>query len=95
MLGVAFVISVDNGEVLDFEVKYKHCFECRVHSKWDKNSDKWKTGQVNEKECSINHEKSVDKYRKRRRKLRQKRKTKPADEGNYLSFYKISVKHLV
>ena len=41
-LGVAFIISVDTGEVLDFEVKFKHWFECRVHSKWDKNSDKYK-----------------------------------------------------
>ena len=30
-------------EVLDFEVKCKHCFECRVHSKWDKNRDKYKS----------------------------------------------------
>ena len=83
MLHVVFVISVDTGEVLDFKVKRKRCFECRVHSKWDKNSDKWKTGKVNENECSINHEKSVDKYRKCRQKLRQKRKTKPANKGNY------------
>ena len=42
-LEVAFIISVDTGEVLDFEVKYKHYFECRVHSKWDGNSDKYKS----------------------------------------------------
>ena len=36
---------------------------------------------------SINHKKSADKYRKRCQKLREKRKTKPADKGNYL--YKI------
>ena len=43
LLGVAFIILVDTGEVLDFEVKCKHCFECRVHSKWDEGSDKYKS----------------------------------------------------
>ena len=43
LLGVVFIISVDTGEVLDFEVKCKHCFECRVHGKWDENSDKYKS----------------------------------------------------
>ena len=66
-----------------------------MHSKWDKNSNWCKAGKVNENECSINHEKSADKYRKRRQELRQKRKTKSGDKGNYLSLYKISVKHLV
>lgn len=36
--GVVFIISVDTGEVLDYETKCKHCFECRVRSKWDKKS---------------------------------------------------------
>ena len=95
LLGVVFIISVDTGEVLDSEVKCKHCFECRVRCKWDKNRKKCKAGKVNENECSINHEKSADKYGKHRQKLRQKRKIKPADKGNYLSLYKISVKHLM
>ena len=43
LLGVAVIILADTGEVLDFEVKYKHYFECRFHSKWDKNSDKYKS----------------------------------------------------
>ena len=38
LLAVVFIISVDTGEVLDFEVKCKRCFECRVGSKWDKDS---------------------------------------------------------
>ena len=42
-LGVVCIISVDTGEVLDFKVKCKDCFECRVHGKWDKNSDKYKS----------------------------------------------------
>ena len=33
LLGVTFIISVDTGEVLDFEVKCKHYFECRFHCK--------------------------------------------------------------
>ena len=95
LLRVAFIISVDTGEVLDSEVKCKHCSECRVRHKWDKNSDKCKAVKVNKNICSINHEKSAGKYRKRSQRLRQRRKTKPADKENYLSLYKISVKHLV
>ena len=95
LLGIFFIISVDTGEILDFEVKCKHYFECRVRSKWDAHSDRCKAGKVNENKCSINHEKSTGKYRKRHQKLRQKGKTKLADKGNYLSLYKISVKHLV
>ena len=54
-----------------------------------------KAGKVNENECSINHKKSADKwYKKRRQKLSQNRKTKPADKGNYLSLYKISVESI-
>ena len=30
LLGVAFIILVDTGEVLHFEVKCKHYFECMV-----------------------------------------------------------------
>ena len=95
LLGVVFIISVDTEEVLGFEIKCKHCFECRVCRKWDENGDTCKAGKVNENRCSINNEKSVDKYRKRRQNLKQKRKTKPADKGNYLSSYKTSVKHSV
>ena len=42
LLGVVFIISVDTGEVLDFEIKCKHCFECRVCSKGDENSYRYK-----------------------------------------------------
>ena len=55
LLRVVFIISIDAGEVLDFQVKCKHCFKCRVCSKWDEDSDKCKGGRVNENECSINH----------------------------------------
>ena len=63
-LGVVFIISVHAGEVLDFKVKCKHFFECRVRCKWDENSDECEAGKVSENECSINHEKSTGKYRK-------------------------------
>ena len=33
LLGAVFIISVDTGEVLDYEIKCKHCFECRSRSK--------------------------------------------------------------
>ena len=88
MLGVVFIISLDTGEILGFEIKCKHSFECRVWRKWDENGDKCKAGKVNENKCCINHEKSADKYRKRPQNLKQKRKTKPADKGNYLASYK-------
>ena len=41
LLGVVFIISVDTGEVLDYEIKCKHCFECTARSKWDRNSEKY------------------------------------------------------
>ena len=46
LLGVVFIISVDTGEVLDYEIKCKHCFECRSRSKWDKNSEKYQTWYI-------------------------------------------------
>ena len=43
LLGVVFVISIETGEVLDFEVCSKVCFKCRSHTLWDKNSQRYKT----------------------------------------------------
>ena len=40
LLGVVFIILVDTVEV--FEVKFKDCFECRIHSKWEENRDNYK-----------------------------------------------------
>ena len=42
LLGVVFMILVDTEEGLDFEVKCKHCFECRVQRNWDENSGEYK-----------------------------------------------------
>ena len=43
LMGVVFIISVDTVEVLDYEIRCKHCFECRTRSKWDKNCEKYQT----------------------------------------------------
>ena len=94
MLGVVFIISVHTGEVLDFEIKCKHCFECRVHSKGAKILTSIKAGKVYENECSSNHKKSADKYRKHRHKLMKTRKTKLADKGNHIPLYKFSVESI-
>ena len=65
LLGVVFFISVDFGEVLDYEIKCKHCFECRCHSKWDKNSEKYQTWyNQHESEYSVNHLKSSESMEK-------------------------------
>ena len=44
-IGVIFVISVDTGEILDYEVKSLFCHECKAHSKMEKESEdhkQWK-----------------------------------------------------
>ena len=65
LLGVVFIISVDTGEVLDYELNCKHCFECRSRSKWDKNSEKYQTWyNQHESECSVNHLKSSESMEK-------------------------------
>ena len=66
LLGVVFIISVDNREVLDYKIKCKHCFECRSpRSQWDKNSEKYKTWyNQHESECSVNHLKSSESMEK-------------------------------
>ena len=65
LLGVIFLMSMETGEVLDFEVRSKVCFECRSHSLWDKNSDKYKTWFQNHKDvCAINHYQSSEAMKK-------------------------------
>ena len=54
-LGVVFVMSVDTGEVLDYEVKSKYCFECKARNKWDKNSNRYKLWFDSHKDtCAVN-----------------------------------------
>ena len=55
-IGVVFVISVDTGEVLDYEIKCLVCYECRVHKKTDSNSTEYEEwAKSHEKRCMINH----------------------------------------
>ena len=53
--GVVVAILVDTGEVIDYEVLSKHCFECTKHSKDNKDSEKykkWKEGHASK--CNKN-----------------------------------------
>ena len=36
LLGVVFIISVESGEVLGYEVRSKFCFECKGREHWEK-----------------------------------------------------------
>ena len=42
LLGVVYLISIETGEVLDYEVKSKVCYEYKARSHWDKIKDKYK-----------------------------------------------------
>ena len=56
-IGVVFVISVDSGEILDYEIKSLFCRECQKHEGQDKESlpyKSWKT--KHDPHCHINHE---------------------------------------
>ena len=54
--GVVFVMAVETGEVLDYEVKSKVCFECKARAKWDKESEKFKSWfDKHKNKCLINH----------------------------------------
>ena len=55
LLGVTFIISVDTGEILDLEVKCKHCFNVEFMVNGTKIVTSIKAGKVNENESSINH----------------------------------------
>ena len=56
LLGVIFVISMDRGEVLDYEVKSKVCFKCRSRSSWPRDSDKFLHWyEAHKQSCNINH----------------------------------------
>ena len=46
---VVFILSTDTGEMLDYVIKCLVCHECSAHSKWDKKSEKYKTGGTNTK----------------------------------------------
>ena len=55
--GAVFVISVDTGEVLDYELLSLFCHECKAHQNDNKETDSykdWKKGH--EANCNINYE---------------------------------------
>ena len=59
LLGVIYLISMETGEVLDYVVKSKICFECKARSNWEKTSERYKNWcREHEKECAINHTES-------------------------------------
>lgn len=58
-LGVVFVISVDTGEILDYEVKSLFCHECKEHTSWDVESEKYKQWKESH-DCQINHKGSSE-----------------------------------
>ena len=60
-IAVIFAISVDTGEILDYEVKSLFCHECKAHSKMNKESEEYKQWQnTHELNCEINHESSLE-----------------------------------
>ena len=58
-LGVVFVISVETGEILDYEVKSLFCHECKEHNSWDVESEKYKEWKESH-DCQINHKGSSE-----------------------------------
>jgi hypothetical protein len=60
-IGVIFVISVDTGEILDYEVKSIFCHECKVHINQDSESKEYKEWKsAHELKCEINHKGSSE-----------------------------------
>lgn len=55
--GVVIAILVDTGEVIDFEVLSKHCYQCKQHQGDDKDSEKYKKWRdTHAATCNINHQ---------------------------------------
>ena len=55
--GVVVAILVDTGEVIDFDVLSKHCYQCKKHERDDKSSIKYKKWMETHKaSCQINHQ---------------------------------------
>ena len=61
--GINFVIAVDTGQVLDYEIKTLVCKECEVNGKLDHTSDKYKNWLLKHK-CPINHSGSSESMEK-------------------------------
>ena len=62
---VVLIISVESGEVLDYEVKSNFCFECKARGHWDKNKDCYKSWYLpHQNMCSVNHTTSSESMEK-------------------------------
>ena len=60
-IGVVFVISIDTGEVLDFEIKSLFCHVCSKNKHLIQGSDAYKKWwKFHEPNCNINHKGSSD-----------------------------------
>ena len=60
-IGVVFVISVETGEILDYEVKSLFCHGCKAHSSWNQESKEYKEWKkAHEEKCEINHQGSSE-----------------------------------
>ena len=58
LLGVVFVLLLDTGEVIDYQIKSKYCFECKARKHWDKNSERYQIWyDSHQSDCHINHTK--------------------------------------
>lgn len=65
LLGVVFLISVLTGEVLDYVVKSKVCFECKSRNNWDKASKRYTDWyETHQNSCTINHTTSAESMEK-------------------------------
>jgi len=64
LAGVVFIIAIETGEVLDFEVRSKVCFQCRAreHIKGTQEYDKW--WDSHKGACEINHSGSAESMEK-------------------------------
>ena len=60
LLGVVFVLAIETGEILDYEVRSKVCFECksREHDKESENYKRW--WEDHKDRCEINHKGSAE-----------------------------------
>ena len=55
--GVVVAISVETGEVLDYEVLSLYCHECKMHEKESKDSESYKLWKkAHEDKCQLNYE---------------------------------------
>lgn len=55
-LGVKFIISIDTGDVLDFEIKNLYCHQCQINKNVKSKVDFEQWYQNHKEQCTVNHE---------------------------------------